>query len=190
MDKNNKTFNNLSGKILISTPYMLEGLFNKALVYMLSHTNDGAMGLIFNHLVNNIEVKSFFKISDDKIANDIVMPIYLGGPIEHDKGFFLHSDDYNENLLLKFQNHLAISSNNKISYDIASGHGPKDSLFIIGYTSWKGGQLETEIKNNLWIVDDGDKEFIFAARPENKWYIALEKLGINRFYFSPKMGNA
>lgn len=190
MDENNKTFDNLSGKILISTPYMLEGLFNKSLVYMLSHTKEGAMGLIFNHLVNNIEVKSFFRISDDKISNDIIMPIYLGGPVEHDRGFFLHYDDYDENLLLKFQNHLAISSNTKISYDIACGDGPKDSLFIIGYTSWKAGQLEAEIKDNLWIVAEGDKEFIFADHPENKWYVALEKLGINQSHFTPKTGNA
>lgn len=189
MDKNNKIFDNLSGKILISTPCMLEGLFSKALVYMLSHTKDGAIGLIFNHLVNNIEVKSFFKISDDKISDNRVIPVYFGGPMEYDRGFFLNSDDYDENLLIKFQNHLA-TSNNKISYDIASGYGSKDSLFIIGYTAWKAGQLEVEMKNNLWIVDEGNKEFIFADHPENKWYIALEKLGINQSNFSPKIGNA
>ncbi|VEL25359.1 unnamed protein product [Protopolystoma xenopodis] len=75
----------------------------------------------------------------------------MGGPVEHERGFFLHSDDYNENLLLKFQNHLAVSSNPKIPQDIVTGRGPKNSLFIVGYTAWKAGQLETEIKDNFWI---------------------------------------
>ncbi|OZG32290.1 YqgE/AlgH family protein [Rickettsia endosymbiont of Culicoides newsteadi] len=189
MNENNKIFDNLSGKVLIATPYMLDGIFNKSLVYMLSHTAEGAMGLIFNNLVNHIEIKSFFKISDDQVGN-IMMPIYLGGPVEHDRGFFLHSDDYNENLLLKFQNHLAVSSNPQIPHDIASGNGPKNSLFIIGYTSWKAGQLEAEIKDNLWIITDCDKDFIFSGRPEHKWHNALQNLGIKESHFTSRIGNA
>ncbi|MDN3030982.1 MAG: YqgE/AlgH family protein [Candidatus Tisiphia sp.] len=189
MNENNKIFDNFSGKVLIATPYMLDGIFNKSLVYMLSHTAEGAMGLIFNNLVNHIEIKSFFKISDDQVGN-IMMPIYLGGPVEHDRGFFLHSDDYNENLLLKFQNHLAVSSNPQIPHDIASGNGPKNSLFIIGYTSWKAGQLEAEIKDNLWIITDCDKDFIFSGRPEHKWHNALQNLGIKESHFTLRMGNA
>ncbi|WP_250311138.1 YqgE/AlgH family protein [Rickettsia endosymbiont of Oedothorax gibbosus] len=189
MNENNKIFDNLSGKVLIATPYMLDGIFNKSLVYMLSHTAEGAIGLIFNNLVNHIEIKSFFKISDDQVGN-IMMPIYLGGAVEHDRGFFLHSDDYNENLLLKFQNHLAVSSNPQIPHDIASGNGPKNSLFIIGYTSWKAGQLESEIKDNLWIITDCDKDFIFSGRPEHKWHNALQNLGIKESHFTSRMGNA
>ncbi len=64
MSVNDKIFDNLSDKVLIATPYMLDGIFNKSLTYMLSHTAEGAMGLICNNLVNHIEVKSFFKISD------------------------------------------------------------------------------------------------------------------------------
>ncbi|MCC8371809.1 MAG: YqgE/AlgH family protein [Rickettsia endosymbiont of Pseudomimeciton antennatum] len=190
MNENNKIFDNLSGKVLIATPYMLDGIFNKSLVYMLSHTAEGAMGLIFNNLVNHIEIKSFFKIADDRLDNNVMMPIYLGGPVEHERGFFLHSDDYNENLLLKFQNHLAVSSNPQIPHDIASGHGPKNSLFIIGYTAWKAGQLEAEIKENLWIITDCDKEFIFSGRPEHKWHNALQNLGIKESHFTSRMGNA
>ncbi|WP_341757854.1 YqgE/AlgH family protein [Candidatus Tisiphia endosymbiont of Ditula angustiorana] len=190
MSVNDKIFDNLSGKVLVATPYMLEGIFNKSLVYMLSHTAEGAMGLIFNNLVNHIEIKSFFKISDDQVDSNIMMPIYLGGPVEHERGFFLHSDDYNENLLLKFQNHLAVSSNPKIPHDIASGHGPKNSLFIIGYTAWKAGQLETEIKENLWIITKCDKEFIFSDHPESKWHNALQNLGIKESHFTSQMANA
>lgn len=116
MSVNDKIFDNLSGKVLIATPYMLDGIFNKSLIYMLSHTAEGTMGLIFNNLVNHIEIKSFFKISNDQVDSNIMMPIYLGGAVEYERGFFLHSDDYNENLLLKFQNHLAVSSNPKIPH--------------------------------------------------------------------------
>lgn len=178
MDTNDKVFEDLSGKVLIATPYMLEGIFNKSLIYMISHTPDGSMGLIFNHLVNHIRMKSFFQITNEHVANNTTMPIYLGGPVEHERGFFLHSDDYEENLLLKFQNHLAVSSNEQIPYDIASGNGPKNSLFIIGYTSWKAGQLEDEIKNNMWMITDCSTEFIFSDHPKRNGIMLCKILAL------------
>lgn len=190
MNTNGKVFDDLSGKVLVATPYMPEGMFNRSLIYMLSHTQEGSMGLIFNRLVNHIRMKSFFQITNDQNTNNTLMPIYLGGPVEHDRGFFLHSDDYEENLLIKFQNHLAVSSNAQISHDIASGNGPKNSLFIIGYTSWKAGQLENEIKNNLWMVTDCSTEFIFAAQPENKWHNALQSLGVKESHLASQVGYA
>lgn len=113
---------------------------------MLYHTAEGAMGLIFNNLVNHIEVKSFFKISDDQVDSNIMMPIYLGRPVEHERGFFLHSDDYDENLLLKFQNHLAVSSNPKIPNDIASGHGPKNSFLLLDTLLGRQGSLKQRLR--------------------------------------------
>ncbi|HJD55464.1 MAG TPA: YqgE/AlgH family protein [Rickettsia endosymbiont of Pyrocoelia pectoralis] len=186
-----KIFQNLSGKTLVATPYVIEkGIYHKSLIYMLSHTEEGAIGLIFNRLVNHIDLKSFFKIKNDDINNPIMVPIYLGGPVEHEKGFFLHSADYNKNLLLDFQNDLAVSSNLEIPEDIALGQGPKNSLLIVGYTGWKAGQLEEELEKNLWLVMDCDKEFIFGDNPENKWHNALKHLGIDEMHFASKVGNA
>ncbi len=190
MNVNNKIFDNLTNKILVSTPYMLEGIFDKSLIYIMSNTAEGAIGLIFNHLVSHLEIKSFFKISGEQVDSNVTMPVYLGGPIEYERGFFLHSDDYQENLLVKLQDHIAVSSNSKISYDIALGQGPKDSLFILGYTAWKAGQIEIEIKNNLWILADCNRELIFADHPEKKWYKVLHDLGIKKSHFITQTGNA
>ncbi|AGJ02825.1 UPF0301 protein [Rickettsia prowazekii str. Breinl] len=91
---------------------------------------------------------------------------------------------------MDFHNDLAVSSNLEISEDIAFGKGPKNSLFIVGYTAWKPGQLEEELEKNLWLVMDCSKEFIFAENPENKWHNALKHLGIDEIYFSSQIGNA
>src|SRR4028118_2246322 len=95
------SFNNLSGKILIASPYMLQGdVFHKSLVYVLSHTPQGSVGLIVNHPVNRMPMKSLFKALDKnmEIGGDLTLPIYLGGPIELEKAFLLHSSDYDKNL--------------------------------------------------------------------------------------------
>ena len=190
----NQDFTNLSEKILIASPYVLQGdVFHKSLIYILSHTKDGSIGLIVNHLVNRTPFKTLFKVMNDKDNiipnNDLILPVYLGGPLELDRGFFLHSADYDKNLLFKFQDNLAVSSNTGILKDIAAGAGPKKSLFIIGYTSWKAGQLETELENNLWIVSDYDQDLIFSEEIEQKWHIALKRIGVDDSYFASIIGH-
>lgn len=184
-------FSNLSGKILIASPYVLQGdVFNKSLIYLLSHTKDGSIGLIVNHLVNYTPFKALFKITNDTtISNDLTLPVYLGGPIELDRGFFLHSTDYDKNLLFKFHDNLALSSNTGILKDIAAGVGPQKSLFIIGYTSWGAGQLEFELENNLWIASDYDQDLIFSEIIEQKWQVALKRLGIDNSHFASTFGH-
>lgn len=185
-------FDNLSGKILIASPYVYIGdVFNKSLIYVLSHTQDGAVGLIVNHVVNRIPFNSLCKNSNNLNIpqNQDMLLVYLGGPVERERGFFLHSSDYDKNILFKFQDGLSVSSNTEIVSDIAQGQGPKDSLFMIGYTGWGAGQLELELENNFWIISDCEKDLIFYTHNDLKWETAIKRIGIEDLYFSSKPGN-
>jgi putative transcriptional regulator len=110
----------------------------------------------------------------------LILPIYLGGPVEQERGFILHTLEYNKNLLLRVNKGLVlgVSSNLEILKDIASGIGPHHSLFVLGYTGWSAGQLEDEIQKGNWIVSDSSTDLIFTDNSEDKWYNALSKLGI------------
>ncbi len=184
----------LTGKFLISSPYSFSSdVFNKSLIYLISHSEKGAMGLIINHLVNKLPANSLLKLFKDDAfkSSELVLPVYLGGPVEQERGFVLHTGEYNKNLLLRVgkEEELAISSNIEILRDIASGSGPERSLFVLGYTGWDPGQLEDEIENNMWIVSDSSKDLIFNESSENKWGAALYKLGIDDTSYAPHVGN-
>ena len=94
-------FSNLTGKILIASPFAMEGnVFHKSLIYVIKHTNEGSVGLIFNHPINNAPANTLFKKIDSKInTGDLNLDIHLGGPVEVERGFFLHTGEYNKNLL-------------------------------------------------------------------------------------------
>jgi len=184
----------LTGKFLISSPYSFSSdVFNKSLIYVISHSEKGSMGLIINHLVNKLPANSLLKLfKDDSFkSSELVLPVYLGGPVEQERGFVLHSGDYNKNLLLRVGKgeELAISSNIEILRDIAAGSGPKHSLFVLGYTGWDAGQLEDEIENNVWLVSDSSSDLIFGENSEDKWGAALYKMGIDNTSFAPHVGN-
>jgi putative transcriptional regulator len=180
----NHDFSNLTGKILVASPFAMEGnVFHKSLIYVIKHTSEGSVGLIFNHTIDNAPVHNILKKMDnERIINtdNLVLDIHLGGPIEVERGFFLHSGEYNKNLLFDVNgDNLAISSNSEILRDIANGSGPQNSLFIIGYTIWNAGQMEFEMENNLWMVLEPNHDLIFHQDPKQKWSKALSMLGIS-----------
>ena len=189
-----QVFHNLAGKVLIASPYSrFNDVFHKSLIYILSHNSDGAIGLIVNHLMSRMSLKSLFnaaKISDqDLFIQDSFLPVYLGGPVEIERGFFLHSSEYNTNLLFQFHNGLAVSSSGDILKDIAVDKGPKNCLFIVGYTGWIAGQLEVELKNNFWLASECSPELIFSETNDQKWHAALKRLGVDDAHFIADIGH-
>ncbi len=185
-------FSNLTGKVLIATPFkMKDNVFYKSLIYVVKHAKEGSVGLILNHPVNNPPANVIFKEMSKSNNNHFNFDVHLGGPVDLERGFFLHTGDYDENLLFEPSgNNLAISSNDKILQDITDGVGPQKNLFIIGYTGWEANQLELELQNNLWLITEPDHDLIFLKDHSKKWGRALSKIGITETDFiTAALGN-
>ena len=179
--KRNK-YNSLEGKFLISSPSMDDSIFKKTLIYVISDNESGSMGIIINKPALNINFQSIFgnfknNINQKKLNKP---EVFYGGPVELDKGFIIHTNDYKDNeAITLLDNNLALSSNISIIEDILLGEGPSKSIFTIGYTGWDSYQLKSEISKNTWIEIELDIEIIFSNKHNDKWSYALSKLGIN-----------
>lgn len=181
----------LAGKFLIASPYcMLNNIFDKSLIYLASHSAEGAIGLIVNHLINKSPVSVL--LGSEKVlshnSQDLSLPVYLGGPVDTERGFILHSAEYTKNVLLKLSNSVYMSSNKEILSDLLDGAGPINKLFIMGYTAWTPGQLEQELLSNFWLVGDFDEKLLYNIPTSQKWSMALSRLGIDAAYFSSLVG--
>lgn len=183
----------LAGRLLVATPSISkDSFFNKAVIYLLSHNNNGAIGLVVNHAVGNVNCSvlfSSFKIEQSDSSNN--MPIYIGGPVEAEKGFILHTNDYESESLFRSEGDgIAVSSNIQILKDIAIGQGPQKSIFVLGYAGWQTGQLESEIASNNWLVVPFSKDVIFAPNDASKWDLAINIIGIKSYTLSAESGHA
>ena len=97
---------NLTGKILIASPYTMENnMFYQSLVYVVYHSTEGSVGFIINRPVTNeISLKDLLQKIDSNIdLNLLNLEVLVGGPLDLERGFFLHSAEYNKNLLFKFR---------------------------------------------------------------------------------------
>ena len=95
-------FNSLAGKFLIANPFTnFNEIFDNAVIYVASHTEDSAaVGLMINHLIDAMPYKTIFKMLKSNVkAADSKLQVYLGGPVEPNRGFILHTDDYDKNIL-------------------------------------------------------------------------------------------
>ena len=162
------------GDLLISEPYLPDPNFERTVVFICEHDDNGTFGFVLN---NKAQV-GLKELIDE--AGDYPAKLYLGGPVEHDTLHFLHREAS-----------LAGSSRevvpgvywggdfNKLSemMNTRSIH-PEDVKFYIGYSGWAAGQLLDELKAKSWIVFKGTtSKMIFDWSNHDLWEACLKTMG-------------
>lgn len=181
-----------TGKLLIAMPGMADPRFTGAVVYICAHSEEGAMGLMINRAAEGVSAGNLFKqldmVADGPAARD---PVLSGGPVENERGFVLHSTDYESDLsTLQVKGGIAMTGTIDVLDDMANGKGPQRALVMLGYCGWGQGQLEGEMSQNAWLTCDGDADLVLSRDLDHKWEAALAKLGVNPLTLSATAGRA
>ncbi len=183
---------NLVGKLLIAMPGMGDARFDHAVIYMCAHSDEGAMGLIVNKPAPEVRFAELLEqlgITPGDGARDI--RVHFGGPVEHGRGFVLHSGDYTSGQgTLQVDADTGMTATMDVLEDLAHGRGPAASMLALGYSGWGPGQLEGEIARNGWLTCDPRSEIVFGRANEHKWSAALKVLGIDPLVLSAQGGRA
>ena len=180
----------LSGKFIIASPTMSDPRFHKAVIYMISHKNEGAMGIIINQPIIETKINSIIESEDLKNNINIDnIPITFGGPVDTKKGFILHTSEFKDKTTIEVDKNVFLTSNINILKSIVKGKGPKKSLFALGYAGWYAGQLEEELTNDGWLIAPGNSSLIFECEIKNKWKEAMKSIGINPNFLNSKSGS-
>lgn len=190
-DKDENREGYLAGQLLVAMPQMLDERFAKTVIYMCAHTEDGAMGLVVNKIMENIDFPDLLDqlgLSPSSDGKDI--KVHFGGPVESGRGFVLHSADYVQEATMVIDESIAMTATTDILRDIAEGDGPRNSLLALGYAGWGPGQLDSEIQANGWLSVPADDNLIFGSDPQSTWQGALAKMGIDVSMLSGDAGHA
>lgn len=181
----------LTGKFLIAMPSMTDGFFEKTVVYVCSHTPEGAMGLVVNRDFDGIDYENFLEqlgVAPSDAANQI--NIHVGGPVEPNRGFVLHSSDVLMSESMVLDDNLALTATPDILRAILVGGGPQQWHFALGCAGWAPGQLDQEIQQNAWLHMDYDHRLMFETQLERRYDRSLSMLGISPALLSTEMGTA
>lgn len=180
---------NLTGNFLIATTRMPDPRFNRQVIYMCAHTDDGAMGLVINH-PSTYTLTDIMNGAEIPVTQLDLPPVYLGGPVEMEAGFFLYSADYETDNYIGISPTVSLSRDPEILWSISRGHAPERYIFALGYAGWGPGQLEGELKVNGWLTLPSDDKVLFDTPDELKWEMAASKHGIDISTFDDLVGFA
>lgn len=189
----------LVGKFLIAMPGTDADIFADSIIFMCAHNNDGAIGFIINKpasttfaelvaLTRNTNKKASF--SSPMIPLRRQKTIRFGGPVDENRGFVLHSPDYKTDATLAIARGICLTSTMHILNAIAADEGPRAYAVCLGYAGWGAGQVESELRNNLWLTCDAEPEPVFSEDNGMKYGNALASLGISTVNFNGEPGHA
>lgn len=181
----------LTGQFLIAMPTLMDPRFAHGVVYMCSHNETGAMGLVVNRLYGAIDIKGLLDQLNISVGSETPdLPVHYGGPVETGRGFILHTDDFLQDTSMRIDGDIALTATMDVLKAISTGNGPEKCLVILGYAGWGPGQLEQEITQGSWLNGPVDTELLFNPDLDVKWERAIAKLGFNPALLSTEMGHA
>lgn len=185
---------NLTGKVLIAMPGMNDPRFQRSVVLICAHSDDGAMGLVLNRPLPEIDFGDLLEQLEIEADNGArLIEVRFGGPVEPGRGFVLHNVPEHGNDpegRLRIGQDLAMTTTRDILEELAHGDGPESAVLVLGYAGWGPGQLEDEMLQNGWLVGESAEELIFGDDHDVKWQTALRAQGIDPSLLSAAAGRA
>jgi len=183
----------LAGQILIAMPGMADPRFERSVVLLCAHSEEGAMGLIVNKPLEELSFSGLLEHLDIPLgAEGRDIRVHFGGPVERGRGFVLHSSDWQPvgEGTMKVPGGLEMTATINVLEALAKGGGPGKALLALGYSGWGPGQLEAEIARNDWLTCDAPEALLFAPDDGAKWSAALRGMGIDPLTLSAAAGRA
>lgn len=163
------------GRILIASPLLNDYHFSRSVILMINHEDKGDMGVVLNkdfryHVALNDLVKDL-----DNVPS---IPVYKGGPVGRDTMFFIHDIEKIKDSL-PLGNGLFMNGDFGQMIDCIKSENTYIGRvrFYLGYAGWSEGQLQSEMKDNTWIVSEISKERLFNESHRNLWHNSLNDMG-------------
>ena len=183
----------LTGRLLVAMPGIGDPRFEHAVILICAHGPDHAMGLRIDRPAPGVDLKTVLDKLDAPAPEDSVGRVVLmGGPVERERGFVLHTDDWSTgDDTLPFGDGLAMTGTREALAAMTDAvAGPRRSALLLGYAGGGEGQLEDELAENVWLTADADLDLIFDGDHESKWTRALARMGVDAGRLSSQGGRA
>lgn len=181
---------NLKNQLLIAMPNLDDPNFFHTVTLICDHSESGAMGIVINRPteIKMGEVFDQMEIDASDSASSAA-PVFVGGPVEEQRGFVLHTGKSWDSTLAVTED-VRVTTSRDVLEAMARGEGPEHSLIALGYAGWGAGQLEQEMLDNAWLTVPADKAILFELPPTQRWEAAAKLLGVDLSLMSGETGHA
>ena len=184
----------LSGKLLLAMPGMADPRFERAVIALCVHDENGAIGVGIGHKRAGISFRGLLKQLEIDPGQAPDCAIHHGGPVEPGRGFVLHSIDWGGQDSLQVNGPsgvlFAMTGTMDVLKAIAEGRGPSKWIVALGYAGWGEGQLDEEMTRHGWFAAEADKALLFETPTDERWGAAFKTAGIDPRLLASETGAA
>lgn len=169
---------------------MADPRFERAAIAVCVHDEAGALGVGLGDTLPGIRLRELYRQLDLDPGEVPDAPIHRGGPVEPQRGFVLHSLDWQGDATLRTGDHWALSGTVEILRALAAGTGPRRWVAALGYAGWGPGQLDGEMTRHGWLAVPASERLLFDVGPDARWTAAFAAAGIDSRMLSSSAGTA
>ncbi|HEY7005022.1 MAG TPA: YqgE/AlgH family protein [Sphingomicrobium sp.] len=186
--------NFLSGKLLLAMPGMSDPRFERAVIAMCIHDENGAIGIGIGHTRAGMSFRALLRQLEIDPGEAPDCAVHHGGPVEPGRGFVLHSTDWGGQDSVQVNGEkgaiFAMTGTIDILRAIAEGKGPSRWIAALGYAGWEEGQLEGEMTRHGWFTARTEPEILFDTPTDERWAAAFKAEGIDPRLLTSETGAA
>jgi putative transcriptional regulator len=184
----------LSGKLLLAMPGMADPRFERAVIALCVHDENGAVGVGIGHKRAGISFRGLLTQLEIDPAEAPDCAVHHGGPVEPGRGFVLHSSDWGGQDTLHVNGDqgeiFAMTGTIDVLRAIAEGGGPSQWIAALGYAGWGEGQLDEEMTRHGWFAARGTPKILFDTPTDERWAASFKAEGIDPRLLGSETGAA
>jgi putative transcriptional regulator len=168
------------GQLLVATPMIGDGNFDRGVVFVIEHTADGTLGVVLNRPTGQaVEVPGATWTAT--LGKPDVL--FAGGPVSPETVLTLaHLKPGSEAPGWTHVWDRVVTLDPEAEIEDVIPHVAGARLFA-GYAGWSPGQLNTEVDSGAWFVVDADPHDILSSQPEGLWEFVLRRQGGTAAWF-------
>ncbi|QLC24266.1 YqgE/AlgH family protein [Parasphingopyxis algicola] len=179
-----------SGQLLLALPGMGDPRFERAVIAMCAHDEQGALGIGIGNVIANVGFHTLLNQLEIEVGDAPDAPVHLGGPVEPQRGFIIHSLDWGGEDSVQVGDKWGLTGTLDILRAIAEGRGPERWLSALGYAGWSPGQLDEEMTRHGWFTAEGDADILFDTEAEKRWAESYRRAGVDPALLAHDAGHA
>jgi len=161
-------------QFLVALPALRGEYFEDAVTLLVDHNDEGAFGLIVNRPIKT-PIEELFP----DLQGTFTCPVLEGGPVAQDHVFFLHEPGGEFKSTFAVSDEIALTTSADFIDAMKAGEAPARTLAVLGYAGWGSGQLEGELKEDVWLLSPASGLITFDVPFEDRQHAAAAALGIN-----------
>ena len=164
--------------------------FSHTVTLLIEHNDQGAFGLVVNMPLDTLLSELLVEqgIPFDQHLHDSI-PLMETGPVEQNRLFFLHSSDAHFDNSFTINDEVSLTTSLDLIERLTNENRPKDIMAGLGYAGWSGGQLESELQANIWLVTPYLHEAVFNTLAEERPMLAAKSIGVDLNLIAPTPGH-